>query len=123
MEQRPGTVLAWLLHAFVGWAGCGVAIGLGLALTSEQTALIFHALFAPVWFGLVSWRWFSRYRGYGPLGTAVRFTGFVIAVDLVVVAGMIQGSLEMFRSFLGTWLVFALIFASTWAVGSWMRAR
>jgi hypothetical protein len=42
----------------------------------------------------------------------------VIALDAIVVAGLIQHSADMFRSIAGTWLPFVLIFLATWATGS-----
>jgi len=40
-----------------------------------------------------------------------------MVVDFFVVALLIMGSLEMFGSALGTWIPFALIFASTYLTG------
>ena len=53
----------------------------------------------------------------GPLATAFVFTGFVMVVDFFLVALLINRSLSMFLSLLGTWIPFALIFASTLVVG------
>ena len=36
---------------------------------------------------------------------------------VAVVAMLIEQSFDMFRSLAGTWLVFALIFVSTWLIG------
>jgi len=43
-------------------------------------------------------------------------------LDLGIVAGAAQRSLEMFTSVAGTWLPFALIFLATWTTGEilWM---
>jgi hypothetical protein len=38
-------------------------------------------------------------------------------VDFIVVGLAINRSLEMFSSLLGTWIPFAMIFASTWLTG------
>ncbi len=38
-------------------------------------------------------------------------------LDLVVVAGLVERSVAMFESPLGTWILFALIFLSTLTVG------
>jgi len=40
-----------------------------------------------------------------------------MTVDFFVVGLVINRSLEMFTSVLGTWIPFALIFASTWLAG------
>jgi hypothetical protein len=57
------------------------------------------------------------------LQTAAVFTGLVVAVDFVVVALLINRSLAMFASLLGTWIPFALIFSSTWITGTIVRPR
>jgi hypothetical protein len=44
-------------------------------------------------------------------------TGLVFTLDLVVVAPLFERSYAMFRSFIGTWLPFALIFAASLAAG------
>jgi hypothetical protein len=41
----------------------------------------------------------------------------VVVVDFFLVALVINRSLAMFASPLGTWIPFALIFASTWIAG------
>ena len=51
------------------------------------------------------------------LQTAIIFVGFVITLDFFVVALVINQSLEMFASLLGTWIPFALIFTSTYLTG------
>jgi hypothetical protein len=51
------------------------------------------------------------------LQTALIFVGFVITVDFLLVALVINHSLAMFASLLGTWIPFALIFASTYLTG------
>jgi hypothetical protein len=48
------------------------------------------------------------------LQTALIFVGFVIVVDFFVVALLINKSLDMFASLLGTWIPFALIFGSAY---------
>ena len=44
----------------------------------------------------------------------------MIAVDFFVVALVINRSLEVFASVLGTWLPFALIFTSTYLTGLYL---
>jgi len=65
-----------------------------------------------------------------PLQTAIVFITFVFGMDFFVVALLINRSLEMFTSLLGTWLPFVLIFTSTWLTGTltkkhaaWKSAR
>lgn len=109
-----------LLHALVGWALCAATMGLLLAVGSLTVALVVHAIAAPIFFALVSRHYFAGRGAREPLTTALVFTGVVAALDLLVVAGAVQRSLEMFTSIAGTWLPFALIFLTTWATGTLM---
>lgn len=115
--MNASKILIILAHAFVGWALCFATIGIGRAVTSMNTALIIHAIFAPIFFACVSLVYFIKFHYTPPLKTAVIFIAFVIGMDFFVVALLINRSLEMFTSLLGTWLPFALIFASTWLTG------
>jgi hypothetical protein len=112
--KRLVTILA---HAFVGWALCAATMGIGMATTSLENTLIIHVIGAPIFFMVVSLIYFKKFSYTKPLQTAMIFVGFVIAVDLFVVALLINGSLEMFTSLLGTWIPFALIFVSTYLTG------
>ena len=110
----------WLVllgHALVGWILCAATMAVGMALTSLQTTLIIHAIAAPVFFCAVAQLYFTRFNYTTPLLTAVVFVGFVIVVDFLIVALLINRSLEMFASALGTWIPFALIFCSTLVTG------
>jgi hypothetical protein len=110
-------IVTILIHAFVGWALCAATMGIGMATTSMQNTLIIHAIGAPIYFFAVSWFYFKKFSYTAPLQTALIFVGFVIVVDFFVVALLINRSLEMFASLLGTWIPFALIFASTYLTG------
>ena len=39
-----------LVHAFVGWALCAATMGIGMATTSVENALIIHAIGVPIFF-------------------------------------------------------------------------
>ena len=106
-----------LIHAFVGWALCAATIGIGMAITSLKNTLIIHAISAPIFFMIVSLNYFKKFHYTTPLQTAMIFVCFVIAVDFFVVGLLINRSLEMFSSLLGTWIPFALIFFSTYSTG------
>lgn len=106
-----------LIHAFVGWALCGAIMAVGPQFMSMETTLIVHAVGAPIIFALVSLSYFGRYHFTAPLQTAMIFTAFVILADFFLVALLINRSLEMFASFIGTWLPFVLIFSSTYITG------
>ena len=105
------------IHALIGWALCAATMGIGMAVTSIQTALIVHAIGAPIFFADVSFNYFRKFDYTSPLKTALIFTGFVIVVDFFVVAMVINKSFDMFTDPLGTWIPFALIFASTYLTG------
>jgi hypothetical protein len=106
-----------LVHALIGWALCAAMMGIGMAVTSLENTLIIHAIGAPVFFAVVSLIYFSTFNYTTPFQTALIFVGFVIIVDFFVVAILINKSLEMFASLLGTWIPFALIFTSTYVTG------
>lgn len=110
-----------LVHAFAGWALCGAIMFVGMEVTSMQTTLIAHAIGAPIIFAAVSWVYFSKFNYTRPLQTAIIFISFVIIVDFFVVALLINRSLDMFLSWLGTWLPFVLIFTSTYITGLYMK--
>jgi hypothetical protein len=112
-----------LLHAFAGWLLCGATMWIGMAVTSMLNAQIAHAVGAPIFFGVVSLVYFRNFNYTTPLQTALIFTGFVITVDFFLVALVINRSLEMFTVPLGTWIPFALIFISTYLVGTFSTNR
>jgi hypothetical protein len=64
-------------------------MGIGRAVTTQQTTLI-------------SVVYFRKFAYTTPLVTALLFTGFVMVVDFLVVGPLINRSLEMFTSRLGT---------------------
>jgi hypothetical protein len=105
------------IHAFIGWALCAATMGIGMATMTLESTLIVHAIGAPIFFAVVSLIFFRKFNFKTPLQTAMIFVGFVIAVDFFVVALLINRSLEMFTSLLGTWIPFVLIFASTYVTG------
>jgi hypothetical protein len=106
-----------LTHAVLGWALCGAIMGIGRVVTSIELTLIVHAVGAPVIFTLLSLNYFKHFHYTTPFQTAVIFVGFVIFMDVFLVALLIERSFEMFTSFLGTWLPFLLIFSSTYLTG------
>jgi len=105
------------VHAVIGWVLCAATMGIGLATMTLEKTLIAHAIGAPIFFAVVSLVFYRKFNYTTPLQTATIFVGFVIALDFFVVALLINRSLEMFASLLGTWIPFALIFASTYLTG------
>lgn len=126
--QLPATAtyrqqrLVLLGHAFVAWALCSVTMMIGMAVASVETALVVHAVAAPIFAGAVSWNYHRRFGYTTPLQSAVTFVSFVIVVDFFLVALVIERSLEMFTSPLGTWIPFLLIFSATYLLG-WVVER
>lgn len=110
-------ILTILAHAFVGWALCAATMGIGMAVTSLNNALIIHAVAAPIFFAGISLVYFRKLNYTAPLQTASIFIAFVIGMDFFLVALIINRSLAMFTSLLGTWIPFVLIFTSTWLTG------
>lgn len=103
--------------AVAGWAYCGALIGVGRQFMSMDATLIVHAIGAPIGFALLSWIYFNRFAFTTPLATAAIFLAVVFALDLLVVALLIEKSFAMFASPIGTWLPFAFIFAATFVTG------
>ena len=106
-----------VVHAFVGWSFCAATMGIAMATASLQNALVIHAIAAPIIFSAISLSYFRRSGSCSPLAGATAFVGFVMAMDFFIVALVVNRSLEMFRSLLGTWIPFGLIFASTYVTG------
>ena len=107
-----------IIAAFIGWACCTAAMVIPMVLISVETALIIHAIGAPIIYMVISLVYFSKFDHFTPLQTALFFVCFVIVVDFFVVALLVNRSLEMFTSPLGTWIPFALIFLTTYVTGT-----
>ena len=82
-----------------------------------ETTLIVHASLVPVFAFLIALLYFKKFGQFEPLVTAAIFTGFVITLDAGLVAPVFEKSFAMFRSILGTWIPFGLIFFSTLVTG------
>jgi hypothetical protein len=113
--------LVLFVHAFVGWSLCGLTMAIGMATTSLTNALIIHVVAVPIIFAFVSSVYFKRFRYTSPLQTAIIFVSVVIVLDILIVALLIEKSFEMFRSALGTWVPFLLIFSSTYLIGLYKK--
>jgi len=110
-------IVVILAHAFIGWALCAAAMVIPMVLISVESALVIHAISAPIIYTTISLIYFNKFNYTRPLQTALIFVSFVIIVDFFVVALLVNRSLEMFASPLGTWIPFALIFISTYVTG------
>ena len=118
--KKPMIILAL---ALIGWALCGAIIWIGMAVTSMQNTLIIHAIGAPIIFGAIASIYFRAFNYTTPLQTAIVFVSVVVFMDVFVVAILIEKSFEMFASLLGTWIPWALIFASTYLTGLFATKR
>ncbi len=112
-----------VLHALIGWALCAATMYIGMSVTTLENALVIHAVAAPIIFFLVSWVYFNYFRYTSPVETAAIFVSLVIATDFLIVAILINRSLDMFTSALGTWIPFILIFTSTMLTGRFVERR
>ena len=110
-----------LVHAFVLWALCGATIAIARSITTLHNALTIHALAVPIFAAAVSWFYYRKFSYTTPIQTALAFVSFVILLDAGLVAPVFEKSFAMFRSFIGTWLPFLLIFLSTFATGVFLR--
>ena len=106
-----------LLHALVLWGLCGATIAVGRSIMSMETTLVVHAIGATIFAVLVSYNYFKRFSHTTPIQTAIIFLLFIIIMDAGLVAPVFEGSYDMFKNPLGTWIPFILIFLSTYLTG------
>lgn len=112
--KKPAVIL---IHGIVGWAVCGLVMMVLLNYTTIYMALIIHFIAAPFIFLAISNFYFYRFDYTSPLLTALFFTLIVITLDFFIVGMLIENSLEMFESIMGTWLPFLFIFLTVWLRG------
>jgi hypothetical protein len=107
--------------AFVGWAFCAAIMGVLPPLIGMKATLVVHLIAGPTAFAALGFSYRRWFGDAAPVAVAAMFVGFVIAMDFGLVAVVILKSMDMFRSILGTWLPFLLIFLASWAAGSEQR--
>ncbi len=122
-SKKTGRILIILIHSLAGWGFCGALIGIGRQFFSMQTTLIIHAIGAPVGFSLLSLLYFRMFHFTTPLQTALIFFAVVVGLDLFFIAPVVEKSFAMFKSVLGTWIPFALIFIATYITGKIVEKR
>ena len=110
-------IIIVLIHAFIVWALCGATIGIGRSFMTMDLTLVIHAIGAPIFAALVSLFYYEKFNFTTPIQTALFFLLFVIVMDAGLVAPVFEKSYVMFKSILGTWIPFALIFLSTYITG------
>jgi hypothetical protein len=101
----------------LGWAACGMVMFALLNITTIYMALIIHFIAAPFIFLAISNLYFTKCDYTTPIVTAIILTAIVMALDFFVVGLVIEHSLEMFESVMGTWLPFLFIFLTVWLRG------
>lgn len=112
--------MAWIYLlglALVLWAACGAVMAVGRRLFGLDTTLRIHLAAAPVVAFAVSAAHARIAPEFGVALRAAAITGIVFILDLLVVAPIFERSYDMFRSPIGTWVPFALIFAASLAAG------
>jgi len=112
-----------LIHAFIGWGFCGLTMAIGMQYTSIEYALVLHAISAPIIFGFISFIYFKKFGFTNPLQTGIIFVVFIILMDFFIVALLVEKNFDMFKSLLGTWVPFVLIFLSTYFTGFVVNKR
>ncbi|MEJ2216175.1 MAG: hypothetical protein P8099_06125 [Gemmatimonadota bacterium] len=121
-DPVPKQTLVIVALGVLGWVLCGAIMFVGMAVTSLRSTLIIHAIGAPLIFGAITWFFFGRFDRTSPLRLAVSFVLLVVSLDFFIVALVMNRSLDMFRSPLGTWIPFVLIFLSTYLTGRTAKA-
>lgn len=121
MKSSINQFLTILIFSFIGWIGCASIMGIGMSVTSIKTTLIIHLIGAPILFSILSIVYFTKYGYTSALQTAVFFTSFIVLIDFFIVALLIKKSLDMFKSVIGTWIPFTLIFLVVFFVGKYYK--
>jgi hypothetical protein len=111
-----------IVHGLVGWAICGATITIGRQIMSMRATLAIHLVVAPLAFALLAWSHFKRHPGSAPLQTSLALVGLVIGLDAFLVAPVFEHSYVMFRSIIGTWIPFGLIWLASFRVGLMAKA-
>jgi hypothetical protein len=107
-----------VIAAIVIWVLCGAVMGFGRRLIGLDATLRLHLVMAPV-FSFCVTLILGRLTSIpgGSFSRAIVITAVVIVLDAVIVAPLIEKSYAMFRSLIGTWIPFVLIFLGSWAAG------
>jgi hypothetical protein len=115
-----GRVLVLLVFALLAWGLCGATIGVARGLMPMESALIVHAVAAPIIAGGLAYLYSRFFAVTTPLVTGLAFVGVVIVMDAGLVAPVLEKSWDMFRSPIGTWIPFALILLAAWGAARWV---
>ncbi|HSF80855.1 MAG TPA: hypothetical protein VLA49_06455 [Anaerolineales bacterium] len=110
-------IVVTLLFALIAQMLCWAIMIVGQMVTSLENTLIAHAIGAPIIAVVVSLIYYKKFNYTTPLQTAIVFASVVIAMDVFVVALLIEKSFEMFTSPIGTWIPISSIFLATYVTG------
>ena len=114
------TGMEWLTLLFAAvtvWGLCGSVMGLGRYFWSTETAIAIHLPAAPIFAFVAATIHATMFPEFAQLTRAVVIIGVVIVLDFAIVAPLLERSFEMFRSVIGTWMPFGLIFLAAWIAG------
>jgi hypothetical protein len=123
MKKTPRKIITIMIHGFFIWALCGATIGIGRTLMKMETVLIVHGIATPLFAAAVSAFYFRRFNYTKPLITSILFLLFVMLLDIGLVAPVFEKSFVMFKSLLGTWIPFGLIFLSSYLTGRMVKGK
>ena len=104
-------------YAFIGWMLCGAIVAIGREITTIENTLIIHLIGAPIIFAVLTKMYYKKNNKVSPLHLAIYILSFIILIDFFVVSLMIEKSFDMFKSLIGTWIPFVLMFLSILLVG------
>ncbi len=76
-----------------------------------------HAIVAPIFAFMVALVYYKKFNYTSTIYPAFIFLFFVITMDAGLVAPVFEKSYRMFKSILGTWIPFSLIFLSAYTTG------
>ncbi len=116
-------IIIVLIHAFIVWALCGATIGIGRSITTMELTLIIHAIGSPIFAALVSLVYYKKFNYTSHIQTAFIYSLFIMVMDAGLVAPVFERSYDMFKSILGTWIPFILIFLSTYITGLMVKRK
>jgi proline iminopeptidase len=112
--------LALLGFALLGWGLCGATIGVARGLMPMEGALAVHAVAAPIIAGTLAYLYARCCAVTTPLVTGLAFVGVPVVMDAVLIAPFVERSWDMFRSPIGTWIPFGLMFLAAWGAALWV---
>jgi len=112
-----------LAFALLAQMLCWAIMVIGQMVTSIENTLIAHAIGAPIIAIVVSSTYYLKFNYTTPMQTAIVFVSVVIAMDVFVVALLIEKSFEMFTSPIGTWLPISSIFLATYLTGLFTKKQ